>query len=693
MEKTTLYFKGLDCPNCTEKIADRIKKLSSVKNSELNFMTKKLTYEEVSKSAISDIKNIVKEIEPDVKVVEAAGSDSGEETTLFDFIRLIAALLIFAVSFIPKISLSVSIILIVLAYAVSGYDVVINCIRNIIKLRPFDECFLMTVATAGAFALGDYREAAAVMIFYQIGEFFQSYAVKRSRKSITSLLELRPDKVSVKRDGEIISLAPEQVKISDVVVLKAGERAPLDCKLLGTDADFDMSALTGESVPVSVGENSEVLSGSISLSKTVELEVIRPFSESAMSKILDMVENASAKKAKTERFITKFAKIYTPVVVICALMLVFIPYLASGFSFDAFKNWGYRALLFLVVSCPCALVVSVPLGFFAGIGGASRKGILIKGANNIEIMSNVRRIAFDKTGTLTSGKFKVSSIADINADEKDVLKYCAYAELNSNHPIAKSIVDEYIGRGGTLDESLVSHVTEISGRGVKAMFGGKTLLAGNRRLLSENGIDTDDKESANTCVYVGYDGKFIGRVALEDDIKQNARSMISRLNDMGVETVMLTGDRELAASSVAKRLGVAKYRSELLPEGKVEYIEQMLKTKEVTAFAGDGINDAPVLARADIGISMGALGSDIAIETADAVIMNDDVGKITTLINVCKKTMRIVKANIVFAIFIKILVLMLGALGYANMWAAVFADVGVALMCVLNSLRALSIRE
>lgn len=692
MEKTTLYLKGLDCPNCTEKIADRIKKLSSVKNSELSFVSKKLTYDEVDKTAVSDIKKIVKEIEPDVKVVEQKLDDDEKDATLFDLVRLIAALIIFAVSFIPKTS-AVSVCLVVLAYAVSGYDVVINCVRNIIKLRPFDECFLMTVATAGAFALGDYHEAAAVMIFYQVGELFQSYAVKRSRKSITGLLALRPDKVSVKRNGRIISLSPEQVRVSDVVVLKAGERVPLDCKLLETDADFDMSALTGESVPVSVSENGEVLSGSISISKRVELEVIRPFSESAMSRILDMVENASAKKAKAERFITKFAKIYTPVVVVCALMLALIPFLATGFSIEALKNWGYRALLFLVVSCPCALVVSVPLGFFAGIGGASRRGVLIKGANSIEIMSNVRRIAFDKTGTLTSGKFKVSGITANNADEADVLKLCAYAELNSNHPIAKSIVEEYISRGGIPDESLVSHTREISGRGIKAIVDGKTLLAGNRRLLFENGIETDDKISENTCVYVGYDGKFIGSVILEDDIKQNAQSMISTLNNMGIETVMLTGDRDCAASAVAKRLGVAKYCSELLPEGKVKYIEQMLNKGEKTAFAGDGINDAPVLARADIGISMGALGSDIAIETADVVIMNDDVGKITTLLNVCKKTMSIVKTNIVFAIAVKVLVLILGALGYTDMWAAVFADVGVALICVLNSLRALRIKE
>ena len=692
MQKSVLYLQGLDCPNCTEKIAERIKKLSSVKNSELSFVSKKLTYDEVDKTALSDIKKIVKEIEPDVKVVEEKSDDDEKDATLFDLVRLIASLLIFAVSFIPMPKV-IAICLIVLAYLVSGYDVVIGCVKNIIKLRPFDECFLMTIATAGAFLLGEYHEAAAVMIFYQTGELFQSYAVKRSRKSITSLLALRPDKVSVMRNGEIISLAPEEVSIGDIIKLKAGERVPIDCKLLDTDADFDMSALTGESVPVLVNKNGEVLSGSINLTRTVELEVIRPFVESAMSKILDMVENASSKKARAERFITKFARVYTPVVVISALLLAFIPYLVSGLSFEIFKVWGYRALLFLVVSCPCALVVSVPLGFFAGIGGASRKGILIKGANSIETMSKVRRIAFDKTGTLTTGRFKVSRIKAQNADENEVLRLCAYAEMNSNHPIAKSIVEEYLRRGERLDGELVSDVNEVSGKGITASLGGKLILAGNSLLLTEHGIKVGAVEDSSTCVYIGYDGKYIGCVTLEDEIKKNAKNMVTKLNDMDIESVMLTGDRESSASAVAKRLGVSDYHSELLPKDKVDYVEKMLRLDGVTAFAGDGINDAPVLARADIGISMGALGSDIAIETADAVIMNDDVGKIITLINACRKTMKIVKTNIVFAILIKLIVLVLGAIGYANMWFAVFADVGVALICVLNSLRALKVKE
>lgn len=692
MKTSTVILQGLDCPNCTEKIAGRIKKLSSVKDSELNFMTKKLKYTEVSDTALKDIKQIVKEIEPDVKIVEENEAEAEEDVTLFDLLRLIAALMLFGVSFIPMPTV-ISTALIVAAYVVSGYDVIINCVRNIIKLRPFDECFLMTVATVGAFVLGETNEAAAVMIFYQIGELFQSYAVKRSRKSITSLLALKPDTVNVKQGGEIKAASPESINVKDIIVVKAGERIPVDCRFMGESVDLDMSALTGESVPVTVRRGEEVLSGSINLSKTIELEVIRPFSESAMAKILDMVENASSKKAKTERFITKFARIYTPIVVLSAVALAFLPFIISGFSIDVFKDWGYRALLFLVVSCPCALVVSVPLGFFAGIGGASRKGILIKGANNIEIMSGVSQIAFDKTGTLTQGSFAVSKIKPIGESEESVLRLCAYAEYNSNHPIAKGIVKEYESRFGKIDASKILSSEEISGRGIKAVCGGKTVLAGNRKLLDENGISVPDSEIDNTCVYVGCNGKYLGFVVLEDEIKENSKNLISSLNKMGIKTVMLTGDRKNAAMSCAKKLGVSDYRYELLPEDKVKCVESLLESVGKTAFVGDGINDAPVLARADIGISMGAMGSDIAIETADAVIMNDDIGKIKTLINICKKTIRIVKANILFAIAVKILVLVLGALGFANMWAAVFADVGVALVCVLNALRALRCRE
>lgn len=691
MKTSTVILQGLDCPNCTEKIAGRIKKLSSVKDSELNFMTKKLKYTEVSDTALKDIKQIVKEVEPAVKVIEENEAEE-ENATVFDLFRLISALVLFAASFIPMPTV-ISTALIVAAYVVSGYDVIINCVRNIIKLRPFDECFLMTVATAGAFALGETNEAAAVMIFYQIGELFQSYAVKRSRKSITSLLALKPDTVNVKQGGEIKAASPESINVKDIIVVKAGERIPVDCRFMGESVDLDMSALTGESVPVTVKRGEEVLSGSINLSKTIELEVIRPFSESAMAKILDMVENASSKKARTERFITKFARIYTPIVVLSAVALAFLPFIISGFSIDVFKDWGYRALLFLVVSCPCALVVSVPLGFFAGIGGASRKGILIKGANNIEIMSGISQIAFDKTGTLTQGSFAVSKIKPIGESEESVLRLCAYAEYNSNHPIAKGIVKEYESRFEKINASEILSSEEISGRGIKAVCDGKTVLAGNRKLLDENGISVPDSEIDNTCVYVGCNGKYLGFVVLEDEIKENSNNLISSLNKMGIKTVMLTGDRKNAAMSCAKKLGVSDYRYELLPEDKVKCVESLLESGGKTAFVGDGINDAPVLARADIGISMGAMGSDIAIETADAVIMNDDIGKIKTLINICKKTIRIVKANILFAIAVKILVLVLGALGFANMWAAVFADVGVALVCVLNALRALRCRE
>ncbi|MCD8327517.1 MAG: cadmium-translocating P-type ATPase [Ruminococcus sp.] len=686
----TLVLQGLDCPHCTEKIAEEVKKLSSVKDSELNFMTKKLKFTQVSDSAVSDIKKIVKTIEPDVKVLEE-DEEAEESATLFDLIKLIVALVLFAVSFIPALPNMASIALIVLAYLAAGYDVLINCVRNVIKLRPFDECFLMTVASIGAFVLGETTEAAAVMIFYQIGELFQSYAVERSRKSITSLLALRPDEVSVKRGNEIVKTSPDEISIGDIILVKAGERIPIDCKT-SENVELDMSALTGESVPVSVAAGKEVLSGSINLSKTIELEVVRPFSDSAIAKILDMVENASAKKAKTERFITKFAKVYTPIVVFAAIALAFIPFIISGFSLEVFKDWGYRALLFLVVSCPCALVVSVPLGFFAGIGGASRKGILIKGANNIEIMSNISQIAFDKTGTLTKGSFVVSKLLPNECSKDELLELCALAESNSNHPIAKSIVAEYEKKLGKIEQGRVTSSEEISGRGIKATIDGREVLAGNKRLLEENNIKADFASLSGTGVYIACNGSYLGAVVLEDEIKSGSKQLIASLDNMGVKTIMLTGDKKAAALSVSQSLGVSDCRYELLPEDKVKCVEELL-TEGTTAFVGDGINDAPVLARADIGISMGAIGADLAIETADMVIMNDDIGKIKTLISICKKTMRIVKTNIVFAIAVKILVLLLGALGIANMWAAVFADVGVALLCVLNALRALRVRE
>ncbi|MCC8191770.1 MAG: cadmium-translocating P-type ATPase [Ruminococcus sp.] len=686
----TLVLQGLDCPHCTEKIAEEVKKIPSVKDSELNFMTKKLKFTQLSDSAVSDIKKIVKSIEPDVKVLEE-DEEAEESATLFDLIKLIVALVLFAASFIPVLPNAVSITLIVLAYLAAGYDVLINCVRNVIKLRPFDECFLMTVATIGAFVLGETTEAAAVMIFYQIGELFQSYAVERSRKSITSLLALRPDEVSVKRGNEIVKTSPDSIIVGDVILVKAGERIPIDCKTR-ENVELDMSALTGESVPVSVAAGEEVLSGSINLSKTIELEVVRPFSDSAIAKILDMVENASAKKAKTERFITKFAKVYTPIVVFAAIALAFIPFIISGFSLDVFKDWGYRALFLLVVSCPCALVVSVPLGFFAGIGGASRKGILIKGANNIEIMSNISQIAFDKTGTLTKGSFAVSELLPNDCSNDELLELCALAECNSNHPIAKSIVAEYEKKFGKIEQGRVTSSEEISGRGIKAIADGNTVLAGNKRLLEENNIKADFTSLSGTSVYIACNGLYLGAVVLEDEIKPGSAPLMTSLDNMGIKTIMLTGDKKAAALSVSQSLGVSDCRYELLPEDKVKCVEELLSEGK-TAFVGDGINDAPVLARADIGISMGAMGADLAIETADMVIMNDDIGKIKTLISICKKTMRIVRANIVFAIAVKILVLLLGALGIANMWAAVFADVGVALLCVLNALRALRVRE
>ncbi len=579
-------------------------------------------------------------------------------------------------------------VLYIIAYLIVGFEIVLEAIENIFKGKIFDENFLMSIATIGAFAIGEFPEAVAVMLFYQVGELFQSYAVDKSRKSIVSLMDIRPDYANVKRNNEISKINPEEVKIGETIIVKPGEKIPLDGKIVNGNSMLDTSALTGESLPREVKENDEVLSGCINQNGLLEIEVTKEFGESTVSKILDLVENASSKKSKSENFITKFAKYYTPAVVIIAVFLAVIPTLVIEGA--EFTDWLYRALTFLVVSCPCALVISIPLGFFGGIGGASKKGILVKGSNYLEALSNSEIVVFDKTGTLTKGVFEVQKIEPVGISKEELIKYAAYAESYSNHPISVSIKKAY---GEEINTNLISKTEELSGRGVVAIIEDKEVLAGNEKLMQEKNIKYTKCNEVGTIVYIAINKEFAGYIVISDEIKEDSKKAIDDLKRNNIkQTVMLTGDRKDVGESVAKEIGIDKVYTELLPDGKVEKVEQLLKEKTEKGklvFVGDGINDAPVLALADIGIAMGGLGADSAIEAADIVIMTDEPSKINTAINISKKTMRIVKQNIVFAIGIKIAVLILSAFGLSTMWEAVFADVGVSVIAIINSLRAL----
>ena len=579
-------------------------------------------------------------------------------------------------------------VLYIIAYLIVGFEIVLEAIENIFKGKIFDENFLMSIATIGAFAIGEFPEAVAVMLFYQVGELFQSYAVDKSRKSIVSLMDIRPDYANVKRNNEISKMNPEEVKIGEKIIVKPGEKIPLDGKIIKGNSMLDTSALTGESLPREVKEKDEVLSGCINQNGLLEIEVTKEFGESTVSKILDLVENANSKKSKSENFITKFAKYYTPAVVIIAVFLAVIPILVIEGA--EFTDWLYRALTFLVVSCPCALVISIPLGFFGGIGGASKKGILVKGSNYLESLSNSEIVVFDKTGTLTKGVFEVQKIETVGISKEELIKYAAYAESYSNHPISVSIKKAY---GEEINTNLISKTEELSGRGVVARIEDKEVLAGNEKLMQEKNIKYTKCNEVGTIVYIAINNKFVGYIVISDEIKEDSKKAIDDLKRNNIkQTVMLTGDRKDVGESVAKEIGIDKVYTELLPDGKVEKVEQLLKEKTEKGklvFVGDGINDAPVLALADIGVAMGGLGADSAIEAADIVIMTDEPSKINTAINISKKTMRIVKQNIVFAIGIKIAVLILSAFGLSTMWEAVFADVGVSVIAIINSLRAL----
>lgn len=611
--------------------------------------------------------------------------------------RIIAAGVLFALGMILKGNEYVTAGLLVASYIIVGYDVILKAVKNIMRGKVFDENFLMTIATFGAFGLKDFDEAAAVMLFYQIGELFQSYAVNQSRKSISDLMDIRPDYANVKRDGKIETVDPEEVSVDDIIVVKAGERVPLDSIVIEGHSSLDTSALTGESVPRDVGEGDPLLSGCININGLITARVTREYGESTVSKVLDLVENASSKKSTSENFITKFAKYYTPTVVISAVLLSLIPpaFLAltgGGSFFSLFPDWFKRSLIFLVISCPCALVISIPLSFFGGIGGAAKRGILVKGSNYLEAIAQADTIVFDKTGTLTKGVFVVEEAhpAD-HVTKEELIEMAAYAECYSSHPIAQSLRKAY---GKEIDQSRVTEVTEIAGKGLSAKVGGKTIYAGNKKLMEQIGVNCPDAVAYATVVYVAVETSYAGYVIINDVVKDDSAKAISGLKDIGIKkTVMLTGDSKASGERVGQMLGLDEIYTQLLPGDKVDMVEKLLAEegeKSRLAFVGDGINDAPVLARADIGIAMGGLGSDAAIEAADIVLMTDEPSKIVTAIRIAKKTLGIAHQNTVFALVIKIGVMILGALDMANMWAAVFADVGVAVIAILNSLRALN---
>ena len=612
-------------------------------------------------------------------------------------IRIIAAVvLLIALAFVPAEGW-LQFALYMLPYLVIGYDILKKAVKGILNRQVFDENFLMAVATIGAIALGDYKEGVAVMLFYQIGELFQSYAVGKSRRNISELMDIRPDYANVEQDGELVQVDPDEVEIGTVILVKPGEKIPIDGIVVEGASSLNTSALTGESLPREAKEGDEVISGCINMTGLLKIRTTKEFGESTVSKILELVENSSSRKSRSENFISKFARIYTPAVCYGAVALAFLPPIVRmvfmGLPAD-FGTWIYRALTFLVISCPCALVISIPLSFFAGIGGASKEGVLVKGSNYLETLSQTKYVVFDKTGTMTQGVFEVSGIYPAALSKEEVVEYAACAESYSSHPISKSLQKAY---GKEIDKNRVTEVKEISGKGVNAQVDGRLVAAGNGKLMDQLGVPYTVCNEVGTLVYVAVDGRFAGCILISDLLKPHAKEAIAALKNAGVtRTVMLTGDTKRVADAVAAELGIHEVCSELLPADKVSKVEELLARKsgkEKLAFVGDGINDAPVLSRADIGIAMGALGSDAAIEAADIVLMDDDPLKIAKAIRISRKCIRIVYENIYFAIGIKVICLILGALGIANMWAAIFADVGVMVIAVLNAIRALFVKR
>ena len=699
-------LKGLDCPNCSAKIEKEVGELEGVALSEVNLMKQTLTVSmdhNKAASMLDMVTTIVHSHEPDVEVSEqkadtSVAPDKKEKTPVYSdddkklTIRLISGAVIYAVgmglTLFGHVSLPVELGVLIVAYIILGWDVVWQAVKNITRGQIFDEHFLMSLSTIGAFAIGEYPEAVAVMLFYQVGEFFQSLAVKRSRKSISDLMDIRPDSATVRRNGELVVVAPETVSIGELIVVKPGEKIPLDGIVTEGESMLDTRALTGESVPRSIRKGEEALSGCVNQSGVLTIKVTKSFGESTVTKIIDLVENASSRKAPTENFITTFARYYTPIVVGMAAILAIIPPVILG---GGWSEWLRRGFVFLIVSCPCALVISIPLTFFGGIGAASKRGVLVKGSNYLEALNKVSVVVFDKTGTLTKGVFKVVDITvEFGFTKEQVLEYAAQAESYSNHPIAKSIQEAF---GKTIDQSVLSGYEEISGHGIRVLIGGKRVLAGNSKLMDSEKVSYAACQSAGTKVYIAVDGRYAGCIVIADEVKDDSQNAIASLKKIGVEkTVMLTGDDEKIGKAVAEQLGLDEYYAQLLPDQKVEkleYLDQHKTKGSKLAFVGDGINDVPVLARADVGIAMGGLGSDAAIEAADVVLMTDEPSKLVDAIDVAKATKRIVMQNIIIALGIKSVFLILGALGIAGMWEAVFGDVGVTIIAVLNAMRIL----
>ena len=692
-----LYVKNLDCANCANKIEAYVRKMDNIRDASMNFSHGVLFVElqdaSRSEETIKAVMAVIPTLEDGVTVELEKSTEEEKPSRMFSFqenARLYLGILLFAAAVVLEAQ-SWSVWLFLAAYVMAGGKVVYIALRNILKGEVFDENFLMSVATIGALAIGSYEEAVAVMIFYEIGEMFQSYAVNRSRKSISSLMNIRADYANLWKDGKEIRVSPEAVGLHDLIVIKPGERVPLDGVIVEGTSSLDTSALTGESLPRDVGVQDEVLAGVVNLSGVLKVEVSKEYGESTVSRILELVENASSKKAPMEKFITRFAKVYTPTVVFLAIALLVLPML---FIPDAvFADWLYRALTFLVVSCPCALVISVPLGMFAGIGAASKSGILIKGGNYLEALKDIDTVVFDKTGTLTKGVFTVTQIHAIQRSADDLLEMAAYAENYSTHPIALSIRKAY---AKTIDAERLSRYEEVAGNGIHVQLDQHELLVGNYKLMQANGITYEENDALGTIVHIAVDGTYEGYIVIDDEIKETSKEAIASLKSSGVKKcVMLSGDRYKVGEHVASVLGLDEVHMQLLPADKVEKVEELLQQESEhgkLAFVGDGINDAPVLARADIGVAMGGIGSDAAIEAADVVLMKDDPSALSTAIRIAGKTMQILWQNIVFSLGIKVVILILTAFGMANMWMGVFADVGVTLIAILNSMRALKIR-
>jgi len=696
--KRTYALQGLDCAHCAAKIEVAVKKLDCVSFAAVNFVSGTLQVD-VRDGHLSHVKERIQELvhgfEPDVAVVERNGvaHDEGrKKEDKLEVIKLIVGGAVFVaallISNLLAVSGYVSLAVFIIAYLILGGEIVLRALKNIVRGKVFDENFLMSVATIGAFIIGEYPEAVAVMLFYQIGEYFQGLAVRSSKKSIAALMNIRPDFANVKRNGETLKVQPDTVAVGEIILVKPGEKIPLDGVVIEGTSMLDTTALTGESVPRSAKSGDAVLSGCINQNGLLTIEVTKTFGESTVAKIIDLVENAGSKKAPTENFITAFSRYYTPAVVVFAALLAVVPPLFFG---GMWADWVNRGLIFLVISCPCALVVSIPLGFFGGIGGASKRGILVKGGNYLEALNYLDIVVFDKTGTLTKGVFKVTNVRPADGfSEDELLEYAAKAESFSNHPIALSVLSAY---NGEVDKTGLSDYNEISGHGISVKAGGKKLLAGNHKLMAANGIAFTEAKDTGTKVYVAANGAFVGCIVISDEIKSDSRSAIAALKTLGVKkTVMLTGDDPRIAAAIAEELNLDEAYGGLLPHEKVEKLEMLSgqkRKKGKLAFIGDGINDAPVLARADVGIAMGGLGSDAAIEAADVVLMTDEPSKLVEAIDIARFTKRIVWQNIIFALGVKAVFLILSAFGIASMWEAVFADVGVALLAVLNAMRVL----